>query len=146
MKRGSFFLREAQSESPKRIRKDVEHLFYVWDGKKKCNSPPLDANPRFHCSIPNFFCTVGRCGSTCTLRVGQGFECRRKEINFNSEFPSGLCLRPFEPFIKLSHSSHILERNTVRKEQWRVKSSRTQKWGKFHAGEILSAANGFHSI
>ena len=35
MKRGSFFLREAQSESPKRIRKDVEHLFYVWDGKKK---------------------------------------------------------------------------------------------------------------
>lgn len=34
MKRGSFFLREAQSESPKRIRKDVEHLFYVWDGKK----------------------------------------------------------------------------------------------------------------
>lgn len=34
MKRGSFFLREAQSESPKRIRKDVEHLFYVWDRKK----------------------------------------------------------------------------------------------------------------
>lgn len=34
MKRGSFFLREAQSESPKRIRKDVEHLFYEWDGKK----------------------------------------------------------------------------------------------------------------
>lgn len=34
MKRGSFFLREAQSESPKRIRKDVEHLFYDWDGKK----------------------------------------------------------------------------------------------------------------
>ena len=86
--------------------------------EKKCNSPPLDANPRFHCSIPNFFCTVGRGGSTCTLRVGQGFGCRGKEINFNSEFPSGLCLRPFEPFIKLSHSSHILERNTVRKEQF----------------------------
>lgn len=34
MKRGSFFLREVQSELPKRIRKDVEHLFYVWDGKK----------------------------------------------------------------------------------------------------------------
>ena len=34
MKRGSFFLREAQGESPKRIRKDVEHLFYDWDGKK----------------------------------------------------------------------------------------------------------------
>lgn len=78
--------------------------------------------------------------------LDRGSDAVGKKSILTPNFRRDYVYKPFEPFIKLSHSSHILERNTVRKEQWRVKSSRTQKWGKFHAGEILSAANGFHSI